>query len=235
MGCPTLYYGARLLCLFSTHCHVTFNMPKYESYNTAPAAAPPPRKVPEPPSHRSNLPQVSLADELRLGGHVQHAVAVPVVSSPHDEVLGAQVRRVPRRRPVRVVAAVDPRVDVAVDKGQPVRREPQPAVPVPPPQVRRRRDRVVRPRREGPRAPVLRVVGLDDPREQRSARVRRRLVQGTLDAGRVEIRSASAIGRGRPVGFWDGSLAIRSYIRPKTSASGLLVPHYFVFQSIWAS
>ncbi len=144
-------------------------------------------EVPQPLAHRADLPQVRLLDELRLGGEVENAVAVPVVDGAGDQVLRVEVGGVAGRGVVGVVADVEPDVDVAVDEGETVRGEVEAAVVVVVVQVGRAGDGVVFAFREGPFAPLLGVVDLEYAGDQGWSGRGCDLVGALFGAGAVQV------------------------------------------------
>ena len=152
-------------------------------------------KPPQPLPHRPNLPQMRLLDELRLSIQVQNAIAIPMVARARDQILRMQIRRIARGGVVRVVADVEPDVDVAVDKGEPVGREVEVAVVVVEVEIGGAGDGVEAALGEGPGAPLLRVVDLQNAGDEREAGGGRDLVGALFGAGTVEVAAGSGVGR----------------------------------------
>ena len=103
-----------------------------------------------------------LLDELRLCIEIQNTVAIPVMARAGNQVLRIKVSRIAGWSVIRVVADVEPDVDVAVDEGQAIRGEIEISVMVVVGQIGGAGYRIEFPLWESPFTPLLRVVDLQD-------------------------------------------------------------------------
>lgn len=155
---------------------------------------PPALEVSQPLPHRPNLPQMRLLDELRLSVQIQNTITIPMMPRASNQILRMKICRIPRRRIIRVIADVEPNVNVAINEGQTIRREIEISVIVVVSQIGRAGYGIVLSLRKSPFAPLLGVVDLEDAGDQRGSGCGRDLVGALFRAGAVEVAAGCGVG-----------------------------------------
>jgi hypothetical protein len=75
-------------------------------------------EVTKPFLHRTNLPLMRLHDKLRLSIHIQNPIAISMMSTPGNQILGMQVILLKSCwRVITMIAYMKPHIRVPIDKG----------------------------------------------------------------------------------------------------------------------
>ena len=134
-----------------------------------------------------------LLDELRLRVEIKNAVAIPVMARARDQILRMEVCRIACRGVIRVIADVEPDVDVAVDKGQTIGGDVEISITIVIVQIGRAGYRIEFSFGKSPFAPLLGVIDLEDTGDQRRSSCGCDLIGALLGAGAVKVAARCRI------------------------------------------
>ena len=106
-------------------------------------------------------------DIVRLSVQVQDTITVPVVTPSRNQIL---VLSITQRCLITMIANVFPDIDIAVDEGETRRRDVEGTIAIVPGRVGpRSRNGVAASGRESPVTPLLSVIYLNGPRDERGS------------------------------------------------------------------
>ena len=134
-----------------------------------------------------------LLDELWLRVQIKNAVAIPVMARARNQILRMEVCRIACRSVIRVIADVEPDVDVAVDKSQTIGGDVEISVTIVVVQIGRAGYRIELSFRKSPFAPLLGIIDLEDTGDQRRSRCGCDLIGALFGAGAVKVAARCRI------------------------------------------